>query len=615
MQLFSRIQNKLLIAILIVVLLPLIGTGLYGNWVTSEVLQNNALGSAFNQSALQVEQISAFLAGARQDILFLSRLGSLQALIEARTRSAVDMKYWQQQLAHDFAAFSQQRGMYYQVRYITEHGQEFVRVDSNGPEVFVVSPGQLQNKADRYYFQESMQLQPDDVFVSALDLNRERGDIERPFKPVLRYATPVFDDQGQRRGIVITNIFADNFLQIVRQANNPNQAVWLMDKSGYFMVHPDPQLEWGGPADLDTGLQLQGLLDSNIAEQILSGQVGQLVTEQAIVYLPIFPNLNDRSAYWVLAHIEPRDSIFASVWNFRVAATSILVLAAAVATAMAIWLAHSLTAPIRSLREGVEKYGRGELTAPVAVTTNDEIGQLAETFNQMATDLNRVQNQRQKLIERLINVQEEERRMVAYDIHDGLIQRLVGARMQLRNFMSQYTPKENEPAEQALERGFVHLSASIVEGRRLIEGLRPSLLDDLGLIPALKELAEQEAAEMNASLEFSADLQTDRLPPPIEITAYRIVQEALNNSRKHSRSERLKVALAQQHGWLEITVQDWGHGFDTACLTDTNYRCFGLSGMQERANLVSGECEIKSALNHGTVVQCRLPLAFKTKII
>jgi hypothetical protein len=244
----------------------------------------------------------------------------------------------------------------------------------------------------------------------------------------------------------------------------------------------------------------------------------------------------------------------------------------------------------------------------VAVTSNDEIGELAATFNHMATDLSRVQTQRQNLIERLITVQEEERRIVAYDIHDGLIQRLVGARMQFSNFIAQHTHKEAEPAEQALAQGYKHLSTSIVEGRRLIEGLRPAMLDDLGLVPALKELAEQEAAEMNASLEFCDDLGVDRLPPSLEITAYRIVQEALTNSRKYSHSTRLRVALARQDGRLELVVQDWGRGFDTSCLLDTDHRCFGLSGMQERAHLVGGDWRIESAPNSGTVIQCRLPL-------
>lgn len=608
MQPFSRIQNKLLIAILFVVLLPLIGTGLYGNWVTTDVLQNNALSSAYNETALQVEQISDFLTGARQDILILSQLGSLEALIKARTQSAIEIEHWRNRLAQDFAAFSQQRGMYYQIRYITEDGHEFVRVDSDGESVVVLPTEALQDKADRYYYQETMQLDAGDVFVSALDLNRERGEIERPFKPVLRYATPVFDDQGRRRGIVITNVLADGFLNIIRQANNKNQEVWLLDKNGYFLVHPNPELEWGGPVDLDTGYQLQQFLSDDISQQILSGQVGQSVADQAIVYIPIFPNPADRSTYWMLAHSEPRDTIFASVWNFRVAAASILVLAASVAIAIAIWLARNLTAPIRQLREGVEKYGQGQLTAPVVVASNDEIGELADAFNQMATDLDRVQTQRQNLIERLINVQEEERRMVAYDIHDGLIQRLVGARMQLNNFIAQHTHKETEPAEQALAQGYRHLSTSIAEGRRLIEGLRPAMLDDLGLVPALKELAEQEAAEMKASLEFSDNLDADRLPPSIEITAYRLVQESLTNSRKYSHSPRLRVTLTRQDGWLELVVQDWGRGFDTSCLQDTDHRCFGLSGMRERAHLVGGVCRVESAPNRGTVVQCRLPL-------
>ncbi|RME74382.1 MAG: hypothetical protein D6784_10045, partial [Chloroflexi bacterium] len=120
MKLFDSIQNKLLVAILVVVLLPLIGTGLYGNWITSRVLQDSALSTAHNETFQQAARVSAFLSNAAGDVLFLSHLAALQSLIAARqAENAADIAYWRQQVEQDFIAFSRYRRIYYQVRYIT----------------------------------------------------------------------------------------------------------------------------------------------------------------------------------------------------------------------------------------------------------------------------------------------------------------------------------------------------------------------------------------------------------------------------------------------------------------------------------------------------------------
>jgi len=602
----NRIQNKLLIAILAVVLFPLIGTGLYGNWITSRVLQDSALSTARNAISQQANQITVFLSDAQDDILFLSELGSLNALIAARVAgNPTDIAYWRAQVQNDFISFSFHRSIYYQIRYLTEDGREFIRVDSDGVWPRPIPEPALQDKSSRYYFQETMQLDRKQVFVSPLDLNREYGQIERPFKPVIRYATPVFDAQGRRRGIVITNIFADRFLDVVRYSDHKSATVLLVDQNGYYLVHPNPNMEWGGPGDLNTGLNLRNDYP-DIWPKLLSGTAGDIINDRAIVYYPIYPNPKDPSVYWVIIHDEPRHTIFASVWSFRVTAASILVLAAIVATLMALALARSFTAPIHTLRKGVERFGRGELAEPVVVNSHDEIGELAHTFNQMAADLNRTRTQRQKLLEQLIHVQEEERRMVAYDIHDGLIQRLVGARLQLTNFIG-LRNRNQDKAEQSLQRGLQHLSNAIVEGRRLIEGLRPALLDDLGLVAALHELARQVAEDMSCELEFYSNLSDVRVPSPVETTAFRIAQEALSNSRKYSRSARLRIEINRRDDWLELVVQDWGVGFDP-CSVEENRRCIGLVGMQERANLVGGHCEIVGQPGRGTLVKTRLPL-------
>jgi len=123
----------------------------------------------------------------------------------------------------------------------------------------------------------------------------------------------------------------------------------------------------------------------------------------------------------------------------------------------------------------------------------------------------------------------------------------------------------------------------------------------------MQELAAKIADEMQCKLEFNANLLDERLPAPIEITAFRITQEALNNSRKYSQSTRLQVGITQENGQLEITVQDWGVGFDITCINQ-DHRCVGLTGMQERANVLGGECRVESVPGQGTLVRALLPI-------
>ncbi len=102
-------------------------------------------------------------------------------------------------------------------------------------------------------------------------------------------------------------------------------------------------------------------------------------------------------------------------------------------------------------------------------------------------------------------------------------------------------------------------------------------------------------------------LDDTRLPPPIEITAFRIAQEALSNCRKHSESSKIVVDVARKNGCLQLTVQDWGTGFDTGCITEMDH-CVGLIGMEERAHLLGGTCRIESLPERGTTVTIHLPI-------
>jgi len=785
---FRSLRARLILAFLVTVLLPLAGTGLYGNWTTSRTLQAQALDAARADLRLRAEQIEGYLAGVREDLLFLSRLDSLAALLSADSPTPSLFA----NLQADFVAFASTHPGVFQTRYIDATGMEIVRVDSASKGVEAITTERLQSKAERYYFSATMALPAGEVYISPLDLNREFGVIQVPHMPTIRYATPVFRPDGSRAGIVILNLYAEPFLRFARKDAAADTLLALVDESGYYLTHPDSARQWGGPNDLNTGAGAFGdypqswteisrtpsgvyspppdnwlsrLIEEVLPVGLMGGGDQTRSARRVLVYESIEPN-GEAGPRWRLLHDEPRINLFASVWDFRLTAITILTIAALAALLMAVGLARSLTAPILRLTEEVRRIGQAKLMrwpehhSPSAARTRDEIVELAEAFKDMAAALDRhldrlsllnraghhiaarlerpavleaaaraaatlfpaeycvitfdtergepvthaggdsrwaaqrahaelnalfaaamadgewrttglpgddrsgyvccaplcvsgrpglieiygaspslgdpatgnllaalsvqisiaLENaelverlaerraELQTLVEQLFTAQEEERRVVAYDIHDGLIQMLVGARLLLRNFVAD-RGHDPERADAELRKGLDELGAAIAEARRVIEGLRPATLDDLGLAATLRQFAEESAAAFGCPLDFAAGPIDIPLPPHIETAAFRIAQEAITNARKYSDAQRLRVALAlsEEPRTLTVEVRDWGNGFDPE--TIANGRGVGLMSMRERARLLGGECVIESAAGAGTIVRARLPLA------
>ncbi len=209
-------------------------------------------------------------------------------------------------------------------------------------------------------------------------------------------------------------------------------------------------------------------------------------------------------------------------------------------------------------------------------------------------------------MERLRVIQEEERRLVAYDIHDCVAPMIVSAKQHLDTFEALWR-SQAPAAEGELERVCTRLDRAIVETRRLLAALGPTTLETLGLIPALKTLLEETGHEAGWTVELGSDLGDVRLPPRVETAVYRIVQEALANAAKHARASRLTVTLRAGRDTLVVEVADTGIGFrvtpDSGVATGV-----GLVSMRERARLLGGTCRIDSAPAGGTRVIATIPL-------
>lgn len=211
--------------------------------------------------------------------------------------------------------------------------------------------------------------------------------------------------------------------------------------------------------------------------------------------------------------------------------------------------------------------------------------------------------QLERFAEHTIELQEIERRRIAGDIHDGISQRLVSARYHLSAARTAARTPAGA-AELASELSAVEglISAALDEARSAISGLRPTVLDDLGLAAAIESLAAAAGR-----FEVELDLQTCTLAPHLEICVYRVAQEALQNAVKHSGADKVLVTLRSEGDRVVLSVLDEGRGFDPS--GGRRPASYGIGGMAERAALVGGTLEVVSTPGRGTEVKMSLPLA------
>ncbi len=149
-------------------------------------------------------------------------------------------------LRNDFLVFSSMKKMYDQIRFLDTEGMEIVRVNYRKGEAIVVPEESLQNKKTRYYFKKSFNTARDMVYVSPLDLNVEHGKIEEPYKPMIRFGTPVFNAKDEKTGIVLLNYLAERLLvNFTSAVGNIQDHTMLVNAEGYWLKHPNPDMEWG----------------------------------------------------------------------------------------------------------------------------------------------------------------------------------------------------------------------------------------------------------------------------------------------------------------------------------------------------------------------------------
>ncbi|WP_258359139.1 sensor histidine kinase [Moorella sulfitireducens] len=219
--------------------------------------------------------------------------------------------------------------------------------------------------------------------------------------------------------------------------------------------------------------------------------------------------------------------------------------------------------------------------------------------------------QTQQMALNIIRAQEEERKRVAREIHDGPAQSMANVVMRAEYCLKLLEKDPGKVKDELLALQDMVL-LNLQEVRKIIFDLRPMVLDDLGLVPALKRYFAVYKEKYGLEIEFEFLGQERRLDTGVEVAIFRIIQEAVNNIKKHAQVESARVKMEMLPGRITISVRDTGRGFDPQTLwSEKNRTGYGLLGLRERVQLLSGEMKINSARGQGTHILISIPLQEK----
>ena len=240
----------------------------------------------------------------------------------------------------------------------------------------------------------------------------------------------------------------------------------------------------------------------------------------------------------------------------------------------------------------------------------DRTDRLARTNDILVNEIaerKRAEEALKQLPHRILEAQENERRRIARELHDGVSQILASVRFRCQLLTDRLGPSFDPSVMSELAATHGHLDAALREVRNISHDLRPSELDDLGLVPALRSLTDHFRQRTGLAVTVTAPRLRNRLPQEIELAAYRIVQESLTNIERHARADTVEIVLVKKPRAMTLTVRDDGCGFGPNASGRTGG--LGLVNLRERADFINGTVAIRSAPREGTTIELYVPLA------
>ena len=249
--------------------------------------------------------------------------------------------------------------------------------------------------------------------------------------------------------------------------------------------------------------------------------------------------------------------------------------------------------------------------------TNTMLSQKITDHKTAEEALQQSEEQLRRLGRKLLTSQEEERRLIARELHDGIGQTMSAIKFKVETALKELEGKEGSESCQVLGTVVPMIQGAVEEVRRISKNLRPPILDYLGVVATISWFT-REFMKIYEEIQVDQEIQLkeEDVPQPLKVSIFRVLQEAFNNVAKHSQADLVRVALRKRDGWIDLVIEDNGRGFDikAANRSEDPASGLGLAGMKERAILSVGSFELESFPGKGTRIAVSLPCPAKVSV-
>jgi len=312
------------------------------------------------------------------------------------------------------------------------------------------------------------------------------------------------------------------------------------------------------------------------------------------------PNLN----WAIIAEIDYNE-VTIPIYKIRNEIVFISIFIFFIVLVLVIILSRKITFPIQKLNHSVHEIGIGNFDVKIKNKTNDEIGELIETFNLMVEKLKQqsveLDLERKKSLRSLIDGQEAERQRLSRELHDSLGQLLIGLKLKFESFINKQKITNNELGKL--------FDKTIDETRRISNNLMPAVLSEFGLIPAIKNICNEINEISSTFITLKINGSSKEITLETKIYLFRIIQEALTNILKHSEASKGEIFINFTEKKIVVNISDNGIGFEMSNKKRKNSN--GLNNIYDRVSLLYGNVLINSKLEGGTNISIEIPRKFK----
>jgi diguanylate cyclase (GGDEF)-like protein len=389
------IRNRFLVLFILLITVTIILIGIMSDYIIQKQITRSVTDSFLDDLNGEITKVESFFNMVKSDIDILAGETTSKTENSHINLNNIELRH---QLEDIFIWYMEVRRIYSEITYFDYSGKEIVSVNFNGDRASI-SKDAVRDE-DTEEFIDAMKLNKGVLYVSPLYLNRKHGKIKAPMEPVIRYAKYVFNETGDKTGILIINVLGEKFLEKLSHVDQGN--LMLVNKEGYFLIHPDESLEFGFDVSGNENERLQKYYPDH-AGRILAGGSGYVDTgrgwvttwlywfsnpgDELVVYKSIFPNPVDKTNYWLLIRSGNKKELIGTLMTIRGIMLGISIVFFAITCPVILFFGLRITNSVSRLKNAMDGFEKGEGIKELDINANDEFSELNRSLVTMSESL------------------------------------------------------------------------------------------------------------------------------------------------------------------------------------------------------------------------------------